>query len=740
MRCFEGLVRECRDFVLILGFNILTMNMKRVFLVVLLWTVTAVWCGRSVYAANPVEGMLERIDKGLSDKICVKVSGEDSDEDFFELSQQEGKPTVTANSYLSAAVGVNWYLKYYVGVHLSWNGMTAKMPVRMPAVTGVERHATKMDKRYYLNYCTHSYSMAFWDADRWQREIDWMALHGINMPLAVTGTEAVWRNVLLRLGYSRAEADAFVAGPSFQAWWLMNNLEGWGGPISDEVYDRNVALQKGILAQMREWGMKPVLAGYSGMVPHDASTRLGLPVADPGLWCGYIRPAFLSPDAKEFGEIAKVYYEELHKLYGEAEYYSMDPFHEGGNTQGVDLKAAGRAIMSAMKAGNKDAAWVVQCWGANPRREMIADLDRDDVVALDLHVESVPQWKWRKDDFGGHPWLYCMLLNFGGNVGLHGKAQYLIDQFYEAKAQSQYMEGVGLTMEGIENNPVMYELLCELPWRETAPNRDSWMAEYSRARYGAKVAAAEEAWKLLGATIYNAPESNRQQGTTESVFCSRPTDNPTNVSSWAYAEPYYDGGDVIRAARMLLEASTSLSGNDNYRYDLVDVTRQAVAEKARMVAAKFAGAQTREEYMMLSSKFMSLLMLQDELLSSRKEFMVGPWIESARACVSNPKEKDLFEYNARVQITTWGLRVAADNGGLHDYSHREWSGILKDFYGMRWRKWFEYRLSNWDNPDVEWLDFYAIEEPWTRETKKYPTEAQKDEIVMARKALSIISE
>ena len=55
-----------------------------------------------------------------------------------------------------------------------------------------------------------------------------MALHGINLSLALTGTESVWRNVLLKLGYTKDEINEFVAGPGFTAWWLMNNLEGWG--------------------------------------------------------------------------------------------------------------------------------------------------------------------------------------------------------------------------------------------------------------------------------------------------------------------------------------------------------------------------------------------------------------------------------------------------------------------------------------------------------------------------------
>jgi hypothetical protein len=35
----------------------------------------------------------------------------------------------------------------------------------------------------------------WWDWRRWEKEIDWMALQGINLPLAFTGQEAVWQKV-----------------------------------------------------------------------------------------------------------------------------------------------------------------------------------------------------------------------------------------------------------------------------------------------------------------------------------------------------------------------------------------------------------------------------------------------------------------------------------------------------------------------------------------------------------------
>ena len=44
-----------------------------------------------------------------------------------------------------------------------------------------------------------------------------MALNGINMPLAVTGVEAVWYKTLLELGFSDLEARSFLAGLGFLA-------------------------------------------------------------------------------------------------------------------------------------------------------------------------------------------------------------------------------------------------------------------------------------------------------------------------------------------------------------------------------------------------------------------------------------------------------------------------------------------------------------------------------------------
>ena len=694
-----------------------------------------------VKAASPIQGLLERIDKGASRKFVIEQVK--SPTDFFELDQKGDKVVIRGNNYVSIATGVNWYLKYYAGIQLSWNGMTAQLPAVLPAVPQKERHETDLKYRYNFNYCTYSYTMAFWDWDRWEKEIDWMALHGINLPLAVVGADVVWYNVLTKLGYTKDEINEFIAGPAFQGWWLMNNLEGWGGPNPDSWYKQRETLQKQILKRMREYGIRPVLPGYSGMVPHNAKERLGLNVSDPGLWCGYRRPAFLQPTDPRFNEIADLYYKEMSRLYGKADFYSMDPFHEGGNVAGVDLNAAGQAIWGAMKKANPKAVWVAQAWQANPRQKMIENLPAGDLIVLDLFAESRPQWGdpestwYRKEGFGKHDWLYCMLLNYGGNVGLHGKMKHVIDEFYKAKTSSfgKTMKGVGMTMEGSENNPVMFELLCELPWRPARFDKDEWLKNYTVARYGKADKAVQDAWLLLSNTIYNCPAKNTQQGTHESVFCGRPDYDVYQVSSWSEMEPYYKPEDIIRAAGIMLSAADRFKGNNNFEYDLIDIVRQAVAEKGRLVYPIMIDAYKageKELFAASSQRFLDLILLQDKLLAARPEFKVGTWIEKARNLGTTPEEKDLYEWNARVQVTTWGNRVAADEGGLRDYAHKEWNGLLRDFYYNRWKVWIDRQKAQLNGAPVKAIDFYAIEEPWTKQTNPYSSQAEGDVIEVAK--------
>ena len=718
--------------------------------------------------SNPVDELLERIDKGASAKFKTELVK--SDKDFFELDQKGQKVVVRGNTWVNIASGINWYLKYYAGIHLSWNQMQAKLPTVLPAVIKKERHETDLTLRYDFNYCTFRYSMAFWDWKRWEQEIDWMALHGVNLPLAIVGEECVWRNMLLKLGYTEDEVGKFIAGPAFLAWWEMNNLEGWGGPLPLSWYSRQEKLQKQILARMKQLGMHPVLPGYSGMVPHDAKTRLGLNVADAGLWNGFQRPANLLPTDPRFAEIAKLYFDELTKLFGKADYYSMDPFHESNDDASIDYAKAGEAMMQAMKRVNPKAVWVIQGWTENPRPQMVDGMKAGDLLVLDLFSECRPMfgipsiWK-REEGYKQHHWLFCLLENFGANVGLHGRMDQLLDNFYGEKEECK---GIGFTMEGSENNPIMFELMSELPWRPEKFKKEDWVRQYVKARYGVEDPLIERAWLLLARTIYNCPAGNNQQGPHESIFCGRPSLNNFQASSWSKMKNYYDPYSTLEAAMMMNSVAEKYRGNNNFEYDLVDITRQALADQARLQYQRtiadykaFAVKEFESDY----RRFLLMLLMQDKLLGTRSEFRLGHWTQAAIDCGTTPEEKKLYEWNARVQITTWGNRYCADTGGLRDYAHKEWQGLLKDFYYPRWEAYFnaladQMKAQQKPQPDLlggglnasktaaelfqmalpqeVTLDYYALEEPWTLRQNPYTASPEGSPVDIAKQVMELL--
>lgn len=674
-------------------------------------------CGMSVCAdvtsPKAVSELLDRIGgAGTSQRIVTQLSPSMAGEkgaDRYTITSLEGKPCIKGSSISAITAGIGYYLNHYAHINLAWNRMTADLSETELPVPGVdETHTCRADYRYYLNYCTFSYSMSVWTWERWQKEIDWMALHGINMPLQMVGLDVVWKRLLTeRYGYTPEQANRFVAGPCFQAWWGMNNLEGWGGPNPAWWYDRQAKLAGLIGERERELGMEPVLPGYAGMVPADFTAITGHNAISQGNWCAFVRPYILDPNSESFSRVAADYYDILHQVMGKSSYYSIDPFHEGADISGIDVPAAYASLWRTLSAAAPDASWVIQRWQWSPAQHTVLDkVPKGRLIILDLFSDAHSHFQ----DYKGHEAVWCMLPNFGGRTGMTGRFNGVLTDYFTAVKVHDNVKGVGATPEGIGQTPVLYDLLFELPWLETSPDGGEWMKNYVRARYGTDNACACEAWELLRNSALNCRSD--LQGPHEAVVCARPSLSVDRVSSWGGADIFYDRADVIRAARLLLDAR--LSG-DNYSYDLVDVSRQALTDYSRSLLTGIKDADNAGDHKLFGIRrdaFLQLILDLDRLLNTDSAFMLGHWTEMARAVAdeipgTTDADRNWLELdNARSLITTWGREVNAETGGLRDYSYREWGGMLRDFYYSRWKAWFDNGMKA---PDGGW---YLWEHRW----------------------------
>lgn len=657
--------------------------------------------------------------------------------DTFVIDAEGGKPAIKGSSIPAITTGIGWYLNHYARINLTWNQLTADLThVALPLPTRPERRTCDADFRYYLNYCTFGYSMATWTWERWEQEIDWMALRGINMPLQVVGLECVWRTLLMEdYGYSEAEAEAFVPGPAFTAWWGMNNLEGWGGDgqqpatgvKSDAWYARQATLAQRILQRERELGMQPVLPGFSGMVPSNFQQVTGIPCEDQGPWCTFRRPFIMDPTADAFKDVARNYYKRLESLMGTSRYYSMDPFHEGGSIGSGKYAEGYQAIFQAMDdCCGHGTQWVIQQWQWNAHQaQSLKAVPERRLIVLDLFSDGNPQF----DRFGGYApqqAVYCAIPNFGGRTGFFGRIPKMADNYFAYKAKYATIRGIGAAPEAIEQTPAVYDLLYELPWMGERPDVDAWMRDYAAARYGNAPAggATERAWNTLLHTALD--NTTTLQGPHEAVVCARPSLHVGSVSTWGGTDVFYDRLRLADAAWLLLEAYPSVAesaspvAKENISYDLADITRQVLTDYAQTLLGSMAAASRdtlgNDVFQRRREAFLGLILDIDRLLGTHRLFRLGNWTQTARQAATEvegwtAETQDWYELdNARTLITTWGGAEASEHGGLRDYSYREWQGMLRDFYYPRWKYWFDHGMRE---PEGGW---FCTEWNWAHET------------------------
>ncbi len=682
-------------------------------------------------------GVIHRLLPERAGSFVCEIQPDDTGRDSFQITSRGGKIVLRGNRPLAVTAAFHHYLKHIAGGHLSWCGDQLVLPDPLPLPQQAITVASRFRHGYAFNYCTFNYTMAWWDWPRWEREIDLMAANGIDLPLAITGTEAVWLNVLQRFGYSKDEAKRFVAGPGYTAWWLMGNLQGRGGPVADSWVESRVALQRRILARMRELGMRPVLQGFVGLVPANLPRKIpGTRVVAQGRWLADQRPAVLLPEDPLFARMAAAWYEEQAKLFGPGDAFAGDLFHEGGTTQGISVAATVRAVQQAMLANDPRALWVIQGWGGNPAGELLSALDRKHTLVVELCNEFWRNWE-PTGGFNGTPWAFGTVVIYGGNTALHGRLDTIAANLKAALGSQTPPAAIAMAWEGSESNPVVNDYLWECRWSENVPDLQRWLDGYAGRRYGTGRPEAREAWRLLLRSAYASWPNQRRPG--ESVFCARPSLDVRKVSPFAASiEVPYDQRLLREAVRLLLEVAPACARHEPYRHDLVDFTRQFMANAAQIPYREMTAAFRARDaagFERAAGQFLGMLDDQNRLLAADPRFLLGRWLADARAAAGgDAAQRAQNESNARLLVTTW----TEERSGLGDYAWREWNGLLERYYRPRWVAFINDLRGRLAGRNPSPTNFFALESAWaarTWETDRYPAAAGGDPVALGRELL-----
>lgn len=691
--------------------------MKRILLFslcLLASSLQAVWGQKK--ALDETRKVIERV-TGKSDlpvSFVLKANkGQLEGKTNFHYRVDDGVLKIEGSSPVALCHGFYDFVKSNRAGLYSWSGNNIRFPQQL--TDGTEKQVVSPFQHHYMfNVCTYGYSMPYWDWERWEKEIDWMALHGIDMPLALVGYEAIIARVWKKMGLTDEEINSYFVGPAHLPWMRMGNVSGIDGPLNEDWHRLQIALQHKILKRMKSLGMKPICPGFSGFIPeafkriypdlHIIQTHWG------GAFCNWM----ISPQEELFSKIGTAFIREWEKEFGKNEYYLVDSFNEmeipfpaKGSKERYELLASyGEKVYQSIRKGNPNAVWTMQGWMFGYQRNiwdyetlgaLVSKVPDDKMLLLDLAVDynkhfwhSEVNWEFYKG-FYNKPWVYSVIPSMGGKTAMTGILDFYANGHLEALSSPNKgrLLAHGMAPEGIENNEVIYELLSDAGWSDKKIDIHEWLREYSCNRYGSCPAAIGRCWDLLLESVYG-------------TFTDHPRYN------WQFRPGTVRDGSInlspsfFKAIESFVEASGQMKDNPLYLADLAEFTALYLGGKAELLVKAIdkqyeIGDTVRA--VKYEKDFEHIMLGMDALLSTHPTLRLERWIDFAHKQAVTPEQRLQYERNAKRIVTIWGPPV-------DDYSARVWSGLIRDYYLPRWKHYFASRKTG------ESFDFAAWEKNW----------------------------
>lgn len=691
------------------------------------------------------KGVITRTIGHFPKNLSLEVTSPLESGEYFSTEAVGGKLTVRGSSAIAVCRGFYDFVTTHGYGMVTWTINNIELPAKFPD-SQLKVCTTPFTHRQYYNVCTYGYTTAYWGWDEWEKELDRMALHGVNMVLSPIGSEAIFARVWRKLGLTEEEIGAFVTGPSHLPWFRMGNMSELGGNLSQSWYDKTIALEHQLLDRMEELGISPIFNAFAGFVPK--GIKRVFPEAElihTGWDDGpYYVSDFIFPETELFQLIAKEYLTEWEKEFGKGEFYLADSFNEmkvpfaekGTPERFSQIASYGKSVYNSINQVNPDAVWVMQgwmlgyqrhIWDPESIRALLSEVPDDKMIVLDLSVdfnygiwENEYTWNYAEGLYGKQ-WIYSTVPNFGGRTCTVGDLDFYLNGHLNAltSANKGNLVGYGTAPEGIENNEVLYEILTTASWSTTHQDINEWLKNYSIARYGSCPDQMVEFWGKMLSSAYG--------------FCS------SRAEYRIQQQPYYGLGGRYDVSKEYLEGlekyiacADELSGSEAYMTDLALYGGFYAFGKAEVLADQIHEAYLEgdgEKAAALEERFFKLMSYADRFFDGNEVTRLQRWIDFARSWGDTQEEKDSYEADARRLVTVWGEGGRHD--GLNDYSCRMWSGLIRDYYIPRWKHYFDSRKEN--KP----FDFDAWEYKFTAPGELSATDAPLSgaELVDAAKAL-----
>ena len=679
---------------------------------------------------------VDRVTDGKYGKFIrfTKIESE-SGFDEYRLRCVDGLIEIFATSGNAGGSALNAYLKKYCHYYIGLLTKSGTLPELPPETQEDMVETSVFEYRYAFNYCTFGYSYAFNTWEDWEKITDYLILSGYNLVLNPIGNECVWLELLQKFGYTREEAKKYISAPNYLPWQWMMNLSAFQSEYPDFWFEEQREISRKFNAKLKAFGMSALMPGYCGAVPDDFNMKYpNAKILAQGLWGGFVRPAILLPQNELFEKIATTYYQLQDELLDaeDMHYYSTDPFHEGGQKDGVDMTVYANAVLQAMRKVDKDAVWAMQGWNGNPDRDLLSSLRKEDVLIMNLHADISPDGG---DDFLGYSHIYCVVNNFGGEQAMRGSAQKTYELPHKmAQDTNSACVGIGTIPEGVECDEVLFDILSEVSIRKELRTQDEFLQEYIRARYGFVCDELVGVYKTLFEKVYTADIVDYPH---ESGLMACPSLETNRVCFWAGPSVLGDNTYLADMAKVLLKYADACKESQGYKKDLLAIVRQYIANESWRYIYALNDAIKNKDVERLdenADKLMKLFPLQEQIVDCDEDLSLQKYLGKAMDRGRSNQEKAWLSRSAKLLITFWGNFKEA--WALHDYSPREYGDMLRDFYKPRWVKYIQdAKIAIANGEEVKPYNRYENDVAFLDEMKNYSLRVNNDFVSVVESVL-----
>ena len=753
---------------------------------------TEQFASSSLITIRETRNLIDRITgEGSNKAFEIEMISKDPDTgmDVYEVDYNADtkKIVLRGNNGVSLATAYNYYLKYYAYLDFPYVGeCNLQLPDPLPTVSAKVRIVFPYEYRHYFNEnCEYKYTTSLYTEEEWQHRIDWMAMNGFNMFLLDLGERAIWYNAKDELGLNEEALN--------ELRHYSNGSEQYFGKyeISQQAIEQEGVLARKVTEMAFKAGMEPEIRPFVGQVPfmfpeeHDdyygttskakmtvhlsGSLFDGMYLYSAARWMNLPQGVFISPEVEasdsanaeemkaKFAQISNIYYESLMETLGFNEwgrtpvYGYKDLIGEQGFV--VSHAAFPRKVLKEMSDQllklNPDAIWMQTSWRY---QEWLTEYyEEGHLMFVDLSADNRPKWN-TNNEFGQTPWLWSMLYNFGGNSGMGGGMDHIAENVIDTKTSSNYMKGVAITPEGGDTNPALYGLMAEMTWRSEKPDVNQWIRDYTKRRYGAEnyekaQTEIDEAWDILHNTVYSAFVSG--DGPSQTLVNAYPKLSGAISRVYGSNDKVYETAELIPAWEKMLAAAKKMDQpTEQFLYDLTDLTRQVLGDISGEVYACIKPAYDtgdKEKALYYTDLMIQICEDMDEILATNKAFMAGTRLADARSRGVTESDKNFYEKVERTFMTYWILDDAEKGTqGLMDYCNRHLSGLMTDYYEMRWKVFRKYLEEGLDS-GLSVAEFNAQKQPeikneiiekmtaWTNDTTPYATQPTGDTVKVSEK-------